>query len=129
MLNHYEKSFYEEKDFSDILETTEKLQKMLASLKFLKFIPYFGRSKKFTNVLEWYAHYIESTIFWTLLNLKKELFQKMTKKSEILSTAKSELQKTSEWNHTLSNITFLQSARLDQQIEQFEALQKVLIKV
>ena len=50
--NYYAKSFYEEKDFTDILDSTEKLQSMLGKLKLLKYFPYIWHSKKFTSTLD-----------------------------------------------------------------------------
>ena len=53
----------------------------------------------------------------------------MEENKQILDVAKREVRKKMGNNGSLKDISNLQSARLDQQIQQFEELQRVLVKI
>ncbi len=62
-------------------------------------------------------------------NLINDLILNTEKQQQSLESAKSEVEKNIAWTTELEQVSELQRARLDKQIEQFEELQKVLVKV
>ncbi len=62
-------------------------------------------------------------------DLGSDLEKQLTEKQKILESAKSEVSKHITWTTELDQVSELQRARLDRQIEQFEELQRVLVKV
>lgn len=64
-----------------------------------------------------------------LFNLKSDLTLNLSEQQEILESAKSEVEKNIHWTTELDQVSELQRARLDRQIEQFEELQRVLVKI
>lgn len=75
---------------------------------------------------------LEAQVFFYLkiLNdLKIDFITEIEKKVTELQSAKSETTSNISWTPELSKVSDLQKARLDRQIEQFEELQRVLVKV
>ncbi len=64
-----------------------------------------------------------------LEDLRSDLSIRLTEQQQSLESAKSEVEKNIQWTTELESVSELQRARLDRQIEQFEELQKVLVKV
>lgn len=64
-----------------------------------------------------------------ITNLRSDLALRLTEQQKTLEQAKSEIEKTIRWTSALEQVSELQKARLDRQIEQFEELQKVLVRV
>ncbi len=64
-----------------------------------------------------------------ILNLRSDLTTRLTEQKNILESAKSEVSKNIQWTTELDQVSELQKIRLDKQIEQFEELQRVLVKV
>lgn len=64
-----------------------------------------------------------------LRKLSIDLQDQVTKQKQTLEQAKSEVEKNIQWTGELAQVSDLQKARLDRQIEQFEELQRILVKV
>jgi hypothetical protein len=63
-----------------------------------------------------------------LTDLRSDLQIRLAEQQQNLESAKSEVEANIKWTTELEQISELQKARLDRQIEQFEELQRVLIK-
>ncbi len=68
-------------------------------------------------------------MFEILTDLRSDLSIRLAEQKKNLESAKSEVEKNIVWTTELNQVSGLQRARLDRQIEQFEELQKVLVKV
>jgi hypothetical protein len=63
-----------------------------------------------------------------LTDLRSDLKIRLTEQQNLLESAKSEVEKNIGGMSALEEVSELQRARLDRQIEQFEELQRVLVK-
>lgn len=61
-------------------------------------------------------------------NLRSDLSIRITEQQNILESTKYKIEKNITWTTELKLVSELQQARLDKQIEQFEELQRILIK-
>ena len=61
--------------------------------------------------------------------LKSQLIQNILEQRQILESAKTEVEKNITGTPELLAVSEAQQVRLDRQIEQFEELQRVLVKV
>ena len=57
-----------------------------------------------------------------------DLILRLAEQKQTLEHAKSELERSIQWTPELEQVSELQKARLDRQIEQFEELQRILVK-
>jgi hypothetical protein len=64
-----------------------------------------------------------------LTDLRSDLTIRLAEQQKTLEQAKSEVEQNIHGTSELNQVSELQSARLDRQIEQFEELQRVLVKV
>lgn len=64
-----------------------------------------------------------------LTDLRSDLATRLTEQQQILESAKSEVEKNMVGTPELLAVSEAQKLRLDRQIEQFEELQRVLVKV
>ncbi len=64
-----------------------------------------------------------------LTNLRSDLQLRLIEQQQTLEQAKSSLSTHVHWSDELGRVSELQRARLDKQIEQFEELQRVLVKI
>lgn len=67
-------------------------------------------------------------IIWLLSDLRSDLSIRLAEQQSLLESAKWEVEKNITGTTELESISELQKIRLDKQIEQFEELQKVLIR-
>jgi phage shock protein A len=89
------------------------------------------------SILSKRVHYqsqvtLYSTTKWIikiLLNLRSDLATRLAEQQSTLTEAKSELEANVKGTTELESVSELQVARLDRQIEQFEELQRVLVKI
>ena len=75
---------------------------------------------------------IKKSLSWSIsiiTNLQNDLTLRLTEQQKTLEWAKSDVEMNIAWTPELNGVSELQKARLDRQIEQFEELQKVLMKV
>ncbi len=111
-------------NIDEILKCIESIHKAFSNLPILKQYAYAKDSKYlFLQKLET-EYFIE-----ILLDLRSDLATRLTEQQEILEWAKSEVEHNITGTPELLAVSELQKARLDRQIEQFEELQRVLIKV
>lgn len=68
-------------------------------------------------------------ILWVIHDLQSDMMKDITEQKNILESTKSEVTKNIQWTTELNKVSEVQRARLDNQIEQFEELQGVLVKV
>lgn len=66
---------------------------------------------------------------WLLIDLRSDLQIRLNEQQKILESARSEFTDNIRWSSELAEVSELQKVRLDKQIEQFEELQKILVKV
>jgi pyruvate-formate lyase len=85
-----------------------------------------GSARIYTQNILRYVEYYTTTI---LKDLRSYLHTRVTEQQKALESAKSEVEKNILGTTTLEQVSEIQKARLDRQIEQFEELQKVLVKV
>ena len=116
-------------EFTEILDASERMYRLLSyskeSHRLLKLILIVDnplKSETFYNKLIEYLLII-------LINLRSDLQLRLEEQQKTLEQTKSEVEKNIHWTTELEQVSELQRARLDRQIEQFEELQKVLVKV
>ena len=109
---------------SNILTSIESIHKAFSNLPILKKYAYAKDSKYlFLQKLET-EYFIE-----ILLDLRSDLATRLTEQQQILEWAKSEVQKNIVGTPELLAVSEAQKLRLDRQIEQFEELQRVLVRI
>jgi len=64
-----------------------------------------------------------------LTYLRSDLSIRLAEQQSTLESAKSEVEKNITWTTELNQVSELQLARLNRQIEKFEELQRVLVKI
>ena len=64
-----------------------------------------------------------------LIDIQSDLSYRISEQKSTLEKAKSEVSQHVQWTTELNEISELQQSRLDRQIEQFEELQRVLVRV
>lgn len=64
-----------------------------------------------------------------LTKVRYDLNLRLAEQQKTLESAKSEVEKNIQWTTALEQVSEVQKLRLDRQIEQFEELQRVLVKV
>ena len=125
--NSIEKNIHEAQDITEILTKIWDIQELINVIRVIKQ----------TSILSKRIHYqsqvtLYSTTKWLikiLLDLRSDLCLRLTEQRQILEWAKSEVEKNLRWTSELEQVSELQKSRLDRQIEQFEELQRVLVKV
>ncbi len=101
------------------------IQGLISRKKFTKFF----YSKGIWNQFDAMYELISKSILWILKNLQTDLDAHLIEQQKTLKQAQIEVEKNMHWTTELNQVSELQKARLDRQIEQFETLQKVLVKV
>ncbi len=86
-------------------------------------------SKKIWELYEQFYILIWIFIVNLLTKLRSDLKIRLDEEEKILESAKSEVEKNIQWTTELDDVSKMQKTRLDRQIEQFEELQRVLVKV
>ena len=105
-----------------VLQRTQEAQKLLRGTKEL--------FKKHQNtILEDFINKEIQFILIVLHDLKWDIFDKMTAQKLTIEETKNLLQENIKGTPELDAMSSSQQSRLDQQIEQFEELQRVLVKV
>lgn len=66
---------------------------------------------------------------YILTDLRSDLTIRIQEQQSTLESAKSEVEKNIAWTTELNQVSELQRVRLDKQIEQFEELQRVLVRI
>lgn len=118
----------ETQDFSEILIFSQEIYVLLRGIYRLKKFQYitFWATK---GDLEMYWNTELHWILYALNNLRSDLRLRLKEQQNSVEDAKSEVEKNIVWSRELDSVSQLQQSRLDRQIEQFEELQRVLVKV
>ncbi len=122
-------AYWEIYEIADILNFAERAKKIIQRVRFIKRFGIFWSKKYNWNYLDTSILHIERDILALLNHFKNEFIHEVKEKHEVLTYAKWELTKHLGWSSELSKVSELQKIRLDRQIEQFEELQRVLVKV
>ncbi len=116
-------------DIDAILGKVEEIYKLVNQMNWnLPFTDYFYSDR---------IHEIQKNIFqneilfltWVLQDLKKDLSLRLSEQGALLSEAKGKVKKHLDTLPELEDTKRIQEIRLDSQIQEFEKLQKILIKV
>ena len=108
-----------------ISNNTLQLIQKLAKFKYFVKIFYPRKIQSYNKIFN--IQY--SVILLILTDLRSDLLIRLTEQQESLKSAKSEVESHIKWTIELDQVSELQRIRLDKQIEQFEELQRVLVKV
>lgn len=116
----------------DIYEISEKLEELLQYIKNsqwkLRIIRILWDTK--TKILaKEIIQICLVEIYRIIIELRNRLIVELRKQQQSLKSTKSEVKMNITWTTELNQVSELQRARLDRQIEQFEELQRVLMKV
>ncbi len=129
-------------EIQTIIEILDKINKIYFIMRILLKIKKFW---KFINKLTLNSNYVSlrknslmllielldrniNWIIWLLSDLRSDLSIRLTEQRSLLESAKWDVKKHIQWTTELESISELQKIRLDKQIEQFEELQKILIR-
>ncbi len=109
-----------------IISKNLEIRKIVLEIQTLKFLDkiFFVRYN-YSNIL----NILLSTLLEYLTDLRSDLATRLTEQQQILESAKSEVEKNITGTLDLLAVSELQKTRLDRQIEQFEELQRVLVRV
>ena len=106
---------------------------ILSSIKqvyYLRFLIYIVLTRASSNrALRKIQEIVLDRILPILTDFRSDLTLRLAEQQKTLKSAKSDVEKNISWTPELNGVSDLQKARLDRQIEQFEELQKVLMKV
>lgn len=114
---------------NEILNNIELIRRILKKFLFMKQLLWFFLTRHTNYALNIYVETTYIEILTLLTDLQNDLKLRMDERQKILESAKSEVMKNIQWTTELNKVSELQRTRLDRQIEQFEALQRVLMKV
>ena len=116
------------KSINSILNKTENinlLQNKLYRMRFLISILDYRNSREFSRVTT-------ASLKWCIViltDLRSDLATRLTEQRSVLESAKTEVEKNITGTPELLAVSEAQKLRLDRQIEQFEELQRVLVRV
>ncbi len=122
----------EEKKISNIetiLNSIESLRLIMRRFSIMRKLFWYLLTKTTNNALNIYSETVHINALNILYDLRNDLTLRIDSKKNILESAKSEVSKNIQWTTELDQVSELQKGRLDRQIEQFEELQRVLVKV
>lgn len=126
------KSFLEEKNrtesISEILTLTSTILTLVNKLRYLRYFVYLFYNSSLTSFNKINTSQVQ-LVLSTLISLRSDLQLRLTEQLSTLEQAKSEVSTHIQWTNVLNQVSELQKARLDRQIEQFEELQRVIMKV
>lgn len=125
LLKNYEKM----SSINDILNKISEIQKYIKNLQKYRKIWTYTSTKTGIFYMELYIRKEISFIQELMIDLRSDLSGNMREKQEVLTKAKSEVEKNLTGTPELLEVSEVQKLRLDRQIEQFEVLQKRLISL
>ncbi|MBX9809777.1 hypothetical protein K2X92_05295 [Candidatus Gracilibacteria bacterium] len=110
-----------------IIEKTSEIKELQKTLQRSQiFLSIFTK-----NIVPFFSSLMKDTDKWVLsilINLRSDLSIRLTEQQKSLKSAKSEVEENIQGTTELDQVSELQKTRLDKQIEQFEELQRVLVK-
>ncbi len=113
----------------NILIQTQLLYKKLKKIIVLRKVCWWFLRRESNKALDIYFELIQIQAYNLLINLRSDLTLRLTEQQQTLEQAKADVSTHIHWTNELNQVSGLQQARLDKQIEQFEELQRVLLKV
>ncbi len=116
-------------DFQEIYNHTKEVYKINKKLLFYKKTFWLFLTQETISSLEEFFFRTTHNTLCTILNLRSDLATHLTEQQKILKWAKSEVEKNITGTPELVAVSAEQKLRLDRQIEQFEELQRVLVRV
>ncbi len=116
-------------DVSQILSTTTNIYKRSRISSFLRNTFFFLFSKPLIRGIALYHQETIQSAISVLTDLRSDLATRLTEQQKILESAKTEVEKNITGTPELLAVSEAQKLRLDRQIEQFEELQRVLVRV
>ena len=103
-----------------------EIRNIVSEIQILKFLDrFFFVQYNYNNIL----NTLLSNLIKYLTDLRSDLATRLTEQQQILEWAKSEIEHNITGTPELIVVSELQKARLDRQIEQFEELQRVLVRI
>ena len=114
---------------NECLDQINEIKLTINKWRNLKYIIWFACNSSANQI---YQTFLQSEVLFLisiLTDLRSDLSIRLAEQEQILESAKSEVEKNIQWTTELNKVSELQRARLDRQIEQFEELQRVLIRV
>ncbi len=130
MIFALERSSIQKKGNLDIiLMNTESILVQIHSIYRIKrrWYRFYGNTgdEKLTQI----SHKLLKKCLQIIYHLKENLNSRLTEQVKEIEISKVEVERNLRWTNALEQVSELQKARLDRQIEQFEELQRVLMKV
>jgi hypothetical protein len=120
----WKKNIQNIQNINEILNWIEVIHKKINKITLLT------KYALFKNSMYKNLHKNEIEYFLEILtNLRSDLSIRLAEQQSLLESAKWEVEKNIKWTSELNQVSELQKIRLDKQIEQFEELQRVLVKV
>ncbi len=116
-------------DFQEIYNHGKEVYKINKSLLFLRKTFWWLLTKETIWSLEKFFIETSRNTIAVLTDLRSDLATRLTEQQQILEWAKSEVEQNITGTPEVLAVSELQKARLDRQIEQFEELQMVLVRV
>ncbi len=112
-----------------IMKNSQYIYMLISRLyRMNKFISFFWDIKAISKIDTYLEKYINDLVNF-LLNLRSDLATHLTEQRSILESAKTEVEQNITGTPELLAVSEAQKLRLDRQIEQFEELQRVLVRV
>ena len=111
----------------EVLEKITECYSLMTKIERLKLLFFYSKTLKNniistrSSIVKWMNH--------ILIDLHSDLSTRLLEQQKSLEWAKSEVEKNLRWTNALEQVSEIQKARLDRQIEQFEELQRVLVKI
>ncbi len=112
-----------------IIKMITWIYETLKSIQSLRRYIWWIFSKDTQKILNEYFRFMYTDILSLITNLRSDLSARLLEQQKSLEWAKTEVEKHIGWTSELEQVSELQKARLDRQIEQFEELQRVLVKI
>lgn len=114
--------------FEEIVKNTSYIRSIMRILFFIRKIFTFFREKTIIKEIDRLLKLYIDDLHDFLTSLRSDLSIRLTEQQKLLESAKSEIDSSLKYMSELTQVSELQKARLDRQIEQFGELQKVLLK-
>ncbi len=119
-----------DKSYTTLIDVLEEINNNINKvINIRKTSTYLKLNNEFEWIIEKYIKAVYTDIRIIISLIKKELQADIKQKEEETKWAKMEIEIAIMWTTELNQVSELQRARLDKQIEQFEELQRALVKV
>ncbi len=133
-INRFLYKTYKKRDsIEEVLLKLETLQEILRNINLYKTFSSQNSLKNQDNVINnltrWFFNNQLIFINSIIQDLQSDLNQNIIRRKNILESAKSDVANNLKGTPDLMKVSELQQARLDSQIQEFEKLQKILVKV